>query len=199
MSTGPLSSAGRAADTARVQTTSDDWDAQLTLNGPDRDGEPLPRSYWPRLLAGFAALLVAAALIVVAIRFAWPAPSGPTRAEGDQRVRSIVLPEGWQRGTISYSDSPWMPDTSWSEEIIASSADLDEVAFTLNTAIRAVGFTSAGCYQANAAESSCTWYTRGYSLNSDVRGFDPLLKAPCPAGMAECSRIWLTLTHRTRA
>jgi hypothetical protein len=180
-------------------TTPDDWDASLILNGPAHDGRPLPRSYWPRLFAGFAALLVAAVLIVVAIRFVWPGPNGPTRAEGEQKLRSILLPDGWQRSAIAYNGSIWQPETQWSEEIMASSGDLDEVSVTLNNAILRAGFTSAGCAQFNPDAWGCRWYTRGYTLSSDVRGFDPLLKAPCPEGMTECSRVWLTLTHRTRS
>jgi len=135
-------------------------------------------------------------LIVVAIRLAWPAPSGPTRADGEERLRSIVLPDGWQRSTISYDDPFWSLDTYWAEEIMASSADLDEVAETLSSAIGAAGFTMAGCHPYNPNESSCTWYTQGFSLTTNVRGFAPLLEAPCPAGMDECSRVWLNLTHR---
>jgi hypothetical protein len=134
----------------------------------------------------------------VAIRLAWPARTGPTRADGEQRLRAIVLPEGWQRSTIAYDDSFWSPETGWSEEILASSGDLDEVADTLNEAIRTSGFISAGCLQLYPDDSSCEWYARDYALHSSVRGFDPLVKAPCPTGMSECARIWLSLTHRTR-
>jgi hypothetical protein len=182
--------------TAGVRTTPDDWDPTLTLNGPDREGRPIPRSNWPRLLAGFAALLVAATLIVVAIRYVWPGPTGPSRADGEQRLHSIVLPDGWQRSTITYRDPFWGSDTSWSEEIIVSSADADKVTDTLNSAIRAGGFTLAGCQPYYPDELSCTWYAEAFSLTSIVRGFAPLLKAPCPAGVTECSQVWLTLTHR---
>jgi hypothetical protein len=188
----------QAVDTAGVQPTPDDWDATALLNGPTRDGQPPPRSYWPRLVAGFAALLVAAVLIVAAIRFVLPTPSGPTRAEGEQRLRAIALPDGWQRSTISYNDSLWSPETGWSEEIMANSGDLDAVADTLNEAIRAAGFTSAGCHQGNPDASSCDWYARDFALTSSVHGFAPLLEAPCPTGMSECAQVWLSLTHRTK-
>jgi hypothetical protein len=163
--------------------------------GPSDDAAPGGRRPgWWRVPAGFLGLILAAIVIVVVVRAAWPEDTGPNLAQGERILHEVTLPAGWRRDPVGF-ENPWfMSQTFWAESIMADVEDLDQVADVVNRAIKGEGWTGQGC--AEAADSSlinCSWVRGGYRLSVLVEGFDPLLKAPCPTGMTQCARVSLHL------